>query len=578
MANVMLMQNIKNNVHRSGFDLSFRNLFTSKTGEIVPVGIVETIPGDHFKINMSNFMRTVPFETASFARLRHYVDVYFVPNRLLWDKFPAWIVQTKNQYFAKSAYQPADNFNSQPYLTAQNIANYLEKMARSNNTVDDGGLNRVLTTIKLLSYLGYGDYSYDPEDKSVFPPYPSNVPLNIFPLLAYQKVYQDFFRFSQWENAAPWTYNLDYVLTNDRLNIDINNVAQYTNMFDMRYCNYDKDLFNGILPSSQFGDESIASPIVGNLSGWLSTSLVPPQDPGSINLVAARTGSSDGTVALGDDSPVGALDISNYVDLALERNQSNNAGLSMLSLRFAEALQKWKEITLSGSSDYKEQLYKHWNVRVSDYASDRCEYVGGMSETINISEVVNQNLAETGSDANLAGKGTLAQNGSIDFSTNEYGVLIMLSHVKPVIEWKNDSVLHPFMLRHSATDYAIPEFDNLGMQSMPVSMMRIDPLNTDSPQVLGFGPRYYDYKTNYDRVNGGFLTMPQWTLIHQPVNFENTKQGVKLSPKFFRVYPNITDNLFLPLATGSSESDLYYHSLYFDIKCTRNLSYDGMPY
>lgn len=574
MANVMTLDNVKNNVHRSGFDLSFRNLFTSKTGEVLPVGVVETIPGDKFTINMSNFMRTMPFETASFARLRHYVDVYFVPNRLLWDKFPAWIMQTKNQYFAASPTEAAGGFGSQPYVLASDIAAYLTSIQKATSStiskVDDAGQDRVLTTIKLLSYLGYGEYTIN-STGSVVPPGSPSQPVNLFPLLAYQKIYQDHFRFSQWEEAAPWTYNLDYVLTSNSLHIlpQSSKLNTVSNMFDMRYCNYDKDLFNGLLPSAQYGDTSIASPLSGTLSGNLSMSLY--SDSG--------TGATSNPV--GFNSRTGGLSTSQSAILesvnqaSFTPSSDTTLGLSVLTLRFAEALQKWKEITLSGSSDYKEQLYKHWNVRISDYASDRCRYVGGMAENINISEVVNQNLAETGSDANLAGKGALAQNGKLSFSTDEYGLLIFVSHVKPIIEWNANKVSHPLMYRFKATDYAIPEFDNLGLQSLSARLLRGISGSSDGA-VLGYAPRYIDYKTSYDRVCGAFLSMPQWTLIHQP---SLNSQG-KVGPNFFRISPTVTDDLFLARATEDSSvmSDPYYHSLMLDIKVARNLSYDGMPY
>lgn len=584
MANVMQMKGVKNNVHRSGFDLSFRNLYSSKTGEIVPVGVLETLPGDSFDINLSNFARTVPFQVASFARLRHYVDAYFVPLRLLWDKFPAWIMQTKNQYYAKSPTAAADNFSSQPYILSNGISDYMSRLSlgsRSDNW-DDGGLYRPDTTRKLLQYLGYGDYNYT--DSSRLDPYNGlNLPVNIFPLLAYQKIYQDWFRFSQWEDAAPWTYNLDYVLSENALEVDIssNQFLQGSNFFDMRYCNYDKDLFNGLLPSTQFGDEAIASPIVGQFGG-------------SLRMVAEG--------AAGHDLANILADIDKGYNLAMNAAQNhvvkatsslsldsvhpgfeNTAGLSVLLIRQAEALQKWKEITLCGSSDYQEQLYKHWNVRISDLASDRCQYLGGIADNIDISEVVNQNLAESGSDANLAGKGVLAQRGHIKFSTNEYGIIMFVSHVKPIVEWENNSVQHPFMLRHKATDYAIPEFDNIGMQALSsLAFFKVGQTPDDVP-ALGYAPRYFDYKTNYDRVNGAFLTMPGWSLPHMPPLPTNDPVHL-LNYDFFRVKPMVTNDLFLPQASpatesgSSAESDLYYHSLMIDCKAVRNLSYDGMPY
>ena len=40
--------------------------------------------------------------------------------------------------------------------------------------------------------------------------YNFNMNVNVLPLAAYQKIYQDFFRWSQWENADPTSYNFDW--------------------------------------------------------------------------------------------------------------------------------------------------------------------------------------------------------------------------------------------------------------------------------------------------------------------------------------------------------------------------------
>ena len=40
--------------------------------------------------------------------------------------------------------------------------------------------------------------------------YNFDLAVNLFPLAAYQKIYQDFFRWSQWESADPTSYNFDW--------------------------------------------------------------------------------------------------------------------------------------------------------------------------------------------------------------------------------------------------------------------------------------------------------------------------------------------------------------------------------
>ena len=269
MANIMNMVNLKNNVHRSGFDLSRRNCFTAKVGEIIPVLCEEILPGDKWKINMREFMRTAPVQTASFGRVRQYYDFYFVPYNLLWDKWESWIMQTKQAFHAKSILASADEFPTHPYMSMNEMLSLFTDMQDhdANYYLDYSAPVRVQGTTpvydgtsRLMSYLGY------PLTKSSG--ISGDLALNPFPVLAYQKIYQDYFRFSQWEDAAPWTYNLDYVLASDALKLKLDTIkasrsVNIPNMFTLRYCSLDKDYFNGLLPTPQYGDTAIAGPLSG---------------------------------------------------------------------------------------------------------------------------------------------------------------------------------------------------------------------------------------------------------------------------------------------------------------------------
>ena len=86
MANVMNMKQVKNNVSRDGFDLSKKVNFTAKAGELLPVYCKEVIPGDKVTIDLSSFTRTMPVNTAAFARIREYYDFFFVPFSHLWNR------------------------------------------------------------------------------------------------------------------------------------------------------------------------------------------------------------------------------------------------------------------------------------------------------------------------------------------------------------------------------------------------------------------------------------------------------------------------------------------------------------
>ena len=272
MANIMDFKSVKNNVHRAGFDLSSRMCFTAKVGEMLPIKHWDLLPGDFFSIDGKSFMRTLPVQKATFGRVREYYDFYFVPYNLLWDKFESWIVQTKNAYHAKSNLAAADNFTTSPYLTDVDIAGAHSTMGSKESQAyldywhagTDKAKYAQGDMSKLLTYLGY--------PVTLAPSGVENVALSPFPLLAYHKIYQDYFRFSQWEDAAPWTYNLDYILSEDKLHMDISGMmsgrtANTPTIFTLHHVNFDKDLVNGMLPQPQYGDVAIAGPLTGDFSG-----------------------------------------------------------------------------------------------------------------------------------------------------------------------------------------------------------------------------------------------------------------------------------------------------------------------
>ena len=152
------------------------------------------------------------------------------------------------------------------------------------------GFFRSDLSYKLLSYLGYGNFIKDRVSQGnrwwstslVFSPssnysqvYVQNSYVNLFPLLAYQKIYQDFFRWSQWEKTNPSSYNVDYFtgVTPSLISSMPSSSSDYwksDTMFDLKYCNWNKDMLMGVLPNSQFGDVAVLLPGLGSSPVQLS--------------------------------------------------------------------------------------------------------------------------------------------------------------------------------------------------------------------------------------------------------------------------------------------------------------------
>lgn len=577
MANIMSLKSVRNKPSRNGFDLSFKKNFTAKAGELLPVMVKEVLPGDTFKINLKAFTRTQPVNTAAFARIREYYDFFFVPYDLLWNKSNTVLTQMYDNPQHAVSIDPSQNLvlnGEMPYTASSEIATYINMLSKnsafSNYNVNFFGYSRPRTTVKLLEYLGYGNFESFIDSDWDTAPLMANLNCNIFGLLAYQKIYSDFYRDSQWERISPSTFNVDYMNGSQMLvNFASESFFKNYNFFDLRYCNWQKDLFHGVLPHQQYGDTAVAS-ITPNVTGKLTLS--------NFSTVGTSPTTASGTAS----KNLPAFD--------------TVGDLSILVLRQAEFLQKWKEITQSGNKDYKDQLEKHWGVSVGDGFSELCTYLGGVSSSIDINEVVNTNI--TGSAAaDIAGKGVGVANGEINFNSNgRYGLIMCIYHCLPLLDYTTD-MLDSAFLKVNATDYAIPEFDRVGMQSMPLVQL-MNPLQSfanASGLVLGYVPRYIDYKTSVDQSVGGFKrTLNSWVISYGNTSVKNqvtlpddappvepSEPSPSVAPMnftFFKVNPSCLDPIFAVKASHGFDTDQFLCSSFFDIKAVRNLDTDGLPY
>jgi len=617
MASYTGMSNLQNHPHRSGFDIGRKNAFTAKVGELLPVYWDISMPGDKYKFNIEYFTRTQPVETSAYTRLREYFDFYAVPLRLLWKSAPSVLTQMQdiNQVQALSLTQNLSLGTYLPSIQLSLLGTVLHHLnggswspGASGSLGNMFGFNRSDLSYKLLSYLGYGNLlgsapssgnrwwstSLKNDSSSLYTQsYIQNNYVNLFPLLAYQKIYQDFFRWSQWENANPSSYNADYFsgvspsLTSS-LPVPSSDYWKSDTMFDLRYCNWNKDMLMGVLPNSQFGDVAVISLELpdGDLKAGFRTTdgkFISAVTNAPLTTDNSSSGLSTPGVVPGSTVALKAPLVS---DLSALQSQ-----FSVLALRQAEALQRWKEISQSGDSDYREQIRKHFGVNLPQALSNMCTYIGGISRNLDISEVVNNNLAAEGDTAVIAGKGVGAGNGSFTYTTDEHCVVMCIYHAVPLLDYSitgQDGQL----LVTDAESLPIPEFDNIGMEVLPMSQI----FNSPKASIVnlfnaGYNPRYFNWKTKLDVINGAFTTtLKSWvspvteSLLSGWFGFgyqegdvdQNTK--VVLNYKFFKVNPSVLDPIFGVNADSTWDTDQLLVNSYIGCYVARNLSRDGVPY
>jgi hypothetical protein len=565
----------KINVHRSSFDLSSKKLFTAKVGEILPCYWQIAIPGNKYRISSDWFTRTVPVNTAAYTRIKEYYDFYAVPLRLISRALPQAFTQMSD-YMTSAASGTSNTkaLSSVPNTTLTNISNTLALAVGSgSDLLDDAGLPLAYGSCKILDLLGYGSFlaNSNVSKKAITKAYlgldnvvDSDNPLvyrssqvvNLLPLLAYQKVYFDFFSNSQWEKHLAYSYNVDYWDGTSQLTV-------VPDMLKLRYANYPKDYFMGILPNSQYGSvATLPNPIDPNFSGRTVYAL------GNINSIVKNPTNTTSVIAVASQP--------------YDRNLAIGSDLSALSIRATEYLQRWKEVVQFSSKDYSDQMAAQFGIKAPEYMGNHSHYIGGWSSVININEVLNTNLTDDNSQAVIAGKGVGSNSGhTITYDCGaEHQVIICVYHAVPLVDW-NLTGQNPQLTVSSISDFPQPAFDQLGMQAVPGLNLHNNPSRSVSTSI-GYNLRYWQWKSNIDTVHAGFRSGLAYQSWSAPIDgWDVLTSSGTWSYQSMKVRPQQLNSIFEPQVSGQNSSvafDQLLCNVNFQVYAVQNLDRNGLPY
>ncbi len=617
-SNIMGLHGLKNKTSRNSFDLSYRNLFTAKVGELLPCFVQEVNPGDSIKLDSSYFTRTAPLQTAAFTRLRENVQYFFVPYQCLWKYFEGQVKNmTKNanggdiSQIATSPFANAKVSTEMPFISYAALHAYLNKLLNyvdssgnptelSNPFLYNNGCWRHAESAKLLQLLGYGNFVQQFKNFSGSKPYSllhvENPPaLSVFRLLAYQKICNDFYTYRQWQPYNASLCNIDYITPDSSSSMDLSSKFSSisvsdlgkSNMLDMRFSNLPLDYFNGVLPTPQFGSESVVS-------------LSQNED------VYTGSDKSHWQTLDGSAFPSGSVSSSNS-DRSLTANGKSighshillsgsiTSSLSIAALRQATALQKYKEIQLANDPDFESQIQAHFGIKPK-HDMHKSRFIGGSSSMIDINPVVNQNLGAGQSQDNQAvtKAAPTGQGGaSFKFTADTFGVVIGIYRCTPILDYSHVGIDRT-LLKTDASDFVIPELDSIGMQQTfqcelfaPTSQITAsasDKRKYDMSRTFGYAPRYSEYKVSFDRYNGAFCdSLNSWVTGFNTHIFDsdrwNDMSHFSISvPKLFVCRPDIVKDIFAIQTYHDSNDDNLYVGMVNMCYATRNLSRYGLPY
>lgn len=387
------------------------------------------------------------------------------------------------------------------------------------------------------------------------------LPLSALPSRAYEAIFNGFYRNVE---VDPFRINgqieYDKFIPNDGDGAD-----NYPYNFHYQY--WEHDFLTDSVPSPQQG----IAPLVG---GRPAQTLVYDikNDVGDNYRVYAtndRVGTLLGLAGYSNDLIEGQQYAPESTIQALQ--EAITFGISINDFRNVNALQKWLEKNIRRGYRYKDQMMSHFGVSLSYEECDMPEYLGGVSEDVNVRAISSTVETENAPLGSYAGQATCmgSSKHTINKYTDEHGFIMGILCVTPIPTYSQ--LLPKHFTKFSPFDFFSPEFGHIGLQ--PIPMKEVAPLNVSLEQgnqeeTFGYQRAFYDYLQSTDEVHGEFRASLQNYLV------DRVFQGVpRLSKEFLEVDPTQVNDVFN--YTGGDDKIL--GQIWFDCEVVRPIPKYGVP-
>lgn len=527
---------------RSRFDMGIhKRLQTQAHGRLYPFFARAVYPGDTWSMDMSVFVRMdtsvrVPLDDI-------YLDTYFffVPYRIIDDGF-AKVLGDKEPY------------DDEEYTIPQ-----LGIVGDSAGTEDVGDLDC------LLPYLGYSQadanvgtsgftFNYDDE-------------ICAYPLAAYYKIYNDWFRDENVDASIPYT--------------DLYGETQIDNLDPIF------DNLNALLVNRYH--DYYASALLTPQKGPAQT--IPLGTSAPVGVLPNVSGTTSSAASIGYTSGNFTKDQFQEATIPYDYGLTGFAGSKIVAdlsqaagtineLRLAFAIQSLYERRGRFGTRFIETIRGQWGIEVPDSFFQRPEYLGGSRVTLNNVPVLStENSSQLGQMA--GNSATLSGGNSWTKTFIEYGIVIGVACTRIKHSYTQGKRKELFGVKTSLDLYN-PVFANIGM--MPIWQYEIYNQGVINPKVVfGYQEPWADLRCDNDSFAGLFGIFSNNSDIKNKWHYgDYYSSGPVFSSNWLKEdYTNVARTLTGQLISGAASTETQGHQFmlgyYYHPIVTRILPSHSVP-
>lgn len=534
----------QNQIPRSSFKRSHTVKTTLDAGRLVPFYIDEVYPGDTFNCKATLFGRmATPIVP---AMDNAYMDTFFffVPYRLLWKHWKEFNGENPLAGYQSTEYEV-------PQMTATNA--------------------QVQT---LWDYFGF------PTDVK------NKLSVSAFPFRAYWKIYNDWFRDENLQNAVSIQTGAPLSSTSSEDDAYGGDATQDATTVQCFYRGKRHDYFTSALPWPQkgpgvelpLGQTAIVTgtlPVSGTV-GPDATSISTPLRQGILYV----NGDDHSRVVYeyaptSSTRPVPALSFTHNLTADASKatvDLSSATAITINSLRSAFSLQRFYEKDARGGTRYTEIIRSHFGVISPDARLQRSEYLGGDSTPIMFNPVQQTSSTDTTSpQGNLSAYALMSTRvHGFNKSFTEHGIVIGLCNIRTDLSYQQG--INKTWLRQTREEFYWPTFAHLGEQAVLNKEIYAQGTEADN-QVFGYQERYAECRYHPSIITGKMRsTYAQSTDVwHFAQKFDALPA---LNGEF--IQDQSSYQAIKRISAVQSEPQFYLDA-YLDLKCARPMPVYGVP-